>query len=93
MIKIKVHLFGKLKELFQEEKSGDSYCIVINAKHQDTIQDVIKKIGISPKEISHAFLNHQYSSLDRKVKDKTRLALFGRDMALIYRQYFPKNKD
>lgn len=91
-MRIEVHLFGKLKELFKEEKSGDSYCIVINAKHQDTIQDIIKKIGISSREISHAFLNHQYSSLDRRVKNGDRLALFGRDMALIYRQYFPKIK-
>jgi len=91
-MKIEVHLFGKLKELFQEEKSGNSYCIVIDVKHQDTIQDVIKKIGINPGEISHTFLNHQYSSLNRRVGNGDRLALFGRDMALIYRQYFPKIK-
>ncbi len=92
-MRIEVHLFGKLKELFPKVKSGGSLQLIIKIKNQNTIQDIVEKIGISPKEIRHAFLNYQYSSLDRKVKDGDRLALFGRDMALIYRQYFPKIKD
>jgi len=92
-MKIEVHLFGKLKESFEKGKSGNSFCVIINFKNKDAIQDIVKELGIHSSEISHAFLNHQYSSLKRKVKDGDRLALFGRDMALIYRQYFPKIKE
>lgn len=92
-MKIEVHLFGKLKDLFQKRETGDKFRLIVNIRNQDTIRDIVEQIGISSKEISHAFLNYQYSSLDRKVGNGDRLALFGRDMALIYRQYFPKIKD
>lgn len=58
-----------------------------------TILDVLASLGIAPEEVAHLFLNGQYSAPGRRVRPGDRLGIFGRDMALLYRQYFPKVGD
>jgi hypothetical protein len=57
------------------------------------IRDVLAALGIAPDDVAHLFLNGQYSAAGRHVRPGDRLAVFGRDMALLYRQYFPKVED
>jgi hypothetical protein len=57
------------------------------------IADILASLEISPDEVSHLFLNGVYSAPTRRVGSGDRLAVFGRDMALLYRQYFPKVTD
>ncbi len=53
------------------------------------IADILATLGIDRAEVSHLFLNGQYSAATRRVRPGDRLGVFGRDMALLYRQYFP----
>lgn len=57
------------------------------------IQDILVELGIEPGEVSHLFLNGEYSAVSRRARPGDRLAVFGRDMALLYRQYFRKVTD
>jgi len=57
------------------------------------IREVLAALGIAPDEVSHLFLNGEYSGADRRLRPGDRLGVFGRDMALIYRQYFPRVED
>jgi hypothetical protein len=52
------------------------------------IADVLAALGVQPDEVGHLFVNAQYSAASRPVKPGDRLGVFGRDMALLYRQYF-----
>ena len=54
---------------------------------------MLAALGIAPDEVSHLFLNGEYSGADRRLRPGDRLGVFGRDMALIYRQYFPRVED
>ncbi len=87
---IEVHLYGKFRSVAPNpDVRGDS--IVMAPFHDgDTIEAVVRRLGLDPAEVSHLFLNGEYSSLRRRVKSGDRLGVFPREMALLYRQYFPK---
>lgn len=87
---IEVHLFGKLRA-YGPSTPTESECVVhVPADGKETIADVLHSLGIDPADVAHLFLNHQYSALTRHIKDGDRLGVFGMDMKLLYRQYFPK---
>ncbi len=75
-----------------DEVTGSIGKITIDTKGETTIEGILRLLGIRKKDVSHIFLNREYSDLERKVKDGDRLALFPRDMALLYKWYFPKKK-
>jgi len=88
---IEVHLYGKLRRFApNQEPTGDSV-VHVPVKKDDTILDVLTRLGISLKEIgSNIFLNWQYSELNRHVQEGDRLAVFPDDMQLLYKWYFRK---
>jgi hypothetical protein len=89
---IDVFLFGDMRT-FGPVVPIDSDCkIQVELQAAGTIGDVVRRLGIDPTQIAHLFLNYQYSAITRLVKDGDRLGVFGRDMALLYRQYFPKQE-
>ncbi|MFQ6016255.1 MAG: MoaD/ThiS family protein [Anaerolineae bacterium] len=87
---VEVHLYGKLRQYAAEQEVTGSSIVEVSVKEEATIADVLRRIGIHPAEVSHLFLNAQYSALTRRVQDGDRLGVFPRDMGLLYRQYFPK---
>lgn len=87
---IDVHLYGKLRALAPNSAMDADSVLHVPVSDGDTIADVLARIGIAPEEVAHLFLNHEYSGLRRRVRDGDRLGVFARDMALLYRQYFPK---
>ncbi len=87
---IEVHLYGKLRRLAPNpDMAGDSI-VMMPYCDGDTIESIVRRLGIDPLEVSHLFLNAEYSALRRRVKPGDRLGIFARDMALLYRQYFQK---
>jgi sulfur carrier protein ThiS len=90
---VDVYLYGALQTRFGAPSPYRPVRAQIEIDSTGTIQDVLAAMGLSPKEVSHLFLNGQYSAASRRVKAGDRLAVFGRDMALLYRQYFPKVAD
>ena len=91
---IKVVLYGDLKEKADkiDTKTHTIGTSQLKADGINTISDILTRLNIDEDEVSHIFLNRDYSALEREVHDGDRLALFPRDMALLYKWYFSKKK-
>lgn len=87
---IEVHLYGRFRQFAQNKEATAESVVQVPWGEGDTIEAVIRRMGIDPAEASHLFLNGQYSGLRRRVKKGDRLGVFPSDMALLYRQYFPR---
>ncbi len=81
---VEVHLYGKLRR-FSDNRDPTRHSItLIQAGEADTINDILKRIGIPHDEVGATiFLNGRYSGLERKVKDGDRLGIFPDNMAMI----------
>ena len=88
---IEIYLYGKLRR-FAREQDPTGYSLVhVAVQEGDTILGVLERLGVPMREVgSNLFLNWQYSTLDRKVEDGDRLAVFPDDMQLLYKWYFNK---
>jgi len=91
---IEVHLYGKLRRFTDNQDPTHDSIVYVTVKKRDTIEDIIKRIGIPFEELgSNIFLNGEYSALERKVKDGDRLGVFPDNMQLLYKWYFHKAKE
>ena len=88
---IEIYLYGKLRR-FAREQDPTGYSLVhVAVQEGDTILAVLERLGVPMREVgSNLFLNWQYFTLDRKVEDGGRLAVFPDDMQLLYKWYFNK---
>ena len=90
---IEVHLYGKLRRFTDNQDPTRDSIVNIPVKEEDTIEGIVKRIGIPFEELgSNIFLNGEYSALERKVKDKDRLGIFPDNMQLLYKWHFQKSK-
>ncbi|KXA91120.1 hypothetical protein AKJ57_02365 [candidate division MSBL1 archaeon SCGC-AAA259A05] len=87
---LQVRLYGKLRDLASDhvEASGKIGLIEFEDRSIEKISDVLEFLGVDEEEISHIFLNGEYSGKDRKLGKGDRLALFSKDMSLLYKWYF-----
>jgi hypothetical protein len=85
---VEVQLFGALARRFGISSAFEPACRVMPIPAGARISDVLADLGIDTADVSHLFLNGQYSALTREVRSGDHLGVFGRDMALLYRQYF-----
>ncbi len=81
---IDVHLYGKLRRFTDNQDPTHDSIIYIPVEEMDTIENIIRYIGI-PLEVlgSNIFLNGEYSTLGRTVRDGDRLGIFPNDMQLL----------
>ena len=91
---ITVILYGDLKSKADETdaRTGSIGKKEIEKAGLESISDILEYLCIDERDVSHIFLNRDYSHPDREVSDGDRVALFPRDMALLYRWYFSKKK-
>ncbi|MFP4545477.1 MAG: MoaD/ThiS family protein [Methanomassiliicoccales archaeon] len=91
---ITVKLFGRLMD--RAERTDDSGYVgfaEVPGDEVGTIREIMDRLGLKEGETSHLFLNHDYSGPDRPVKDGDLVAIFPRDMALLYKWYFTPRED
>ncbi len=91
--RVEVELFGALAARFGSTSAFQPARRNVAIGRDSRIADVLVAIGIDAGEVSHLFLNGRYSAATRHVGAGDRLGVFGRDMALLYRQYFAKIGD
>ena len=89
---MEIHLYGKLRRFAPNKGVSQDSVIELLVEDGDSIESVLRHIGIDHKETSNIFLNGELSTLSRRVKDTDRLGVFPRDMALLYKQYFKKRE-
>jgi hypothetical protein len=88
---IEVHLYGKLRRFTDNLDPTRDSIVNLPLEEGDTIEDIIRRIGIPNEEIgSNIFLNGEYSALKRRVGDGDRLGVFPDNMQLLYKWYFHK---
>lgn len=92
---IKVRLYGKLRKLAPnfDENSGKIGLIEIEDRSVEKISDILEFLGIEESEVSHIFHNREYSGKNKKVREEDRVAIFPKEMALIYKWYFQEKDD
>lgn len=88
---IEVHLYGKLRRFSDNLDPTRDSIVNLPVEEGDTIEDIIRRIGIPNEEIgSNIFLNGEYSALKRRARDGDRLGVFPDNMQLLYKWYFHK---
>jgi len=88
---VEIHLYGKLRRFTDNQDPSRDSIVYTPVEEEDTIEDIIRRIGIPFGEIgSNIFLNGEYSALERRVKAGDRLGVFPDDMQLLYKWYFSK---
>ena len=86
-----MHLYGKLRRFTDNLDPTRDSIVNLPVEEGDTIEDIIRRIGIPNEEIgSNIFLNGEYSALRRRVRDGDRLGVFPDNMQLLYKWYFHK---
>lgn len=92
---IQVRLYGDLRKILPQHNysKGAPSVIDIDGTEIKLVSDIFKKIGIEESETSHIFVNRIFSGLLKKVKDGDRVAIFPKNMGLLYKWYFKKVED
>lgn len=87
---LEIRLYGKFRNLAPktDHASGRIGIIKIKKNSFEKIVDVLDYLDLDEEEISHLFLNGEYSSPIRKTPEGGRLAIFPKNMGLLYKWYF-----
>ncbi|MFX1480878.1 MAG: MoaD/ThiS family protein [Promethearchaeota archaeon] len=90
---ILVKLYGDLREKvkLQDNVPGIPNTITLEPSRIKVVYDVIKQLNISIDDISHIFVNSNYSGPGKKVTDGDRVGLFPTRMAIMFAE-IPKMK-
>lgn len=91
---IRVKLFGDLRKKAQPDITGSlSLKFSIDDSSVDRISDILKKYNIEEDEVIHIFVNGRYSGFTKKVISGDIVAIFPRNMAVLYKWYFNREED
>ena len=83
---IKVKLYGDLREKKIQSNLDMGFPNTLDIKIEEicTVLDILNKLGISNKEISHIFVNNIYSLPKKEIKNGDRIGIFPKRMGLIF---------
>jgi len=91
---IRVKFFGDLRKKVQPDIKGSMPLkFSIDYKGIDRISDILKKYNIEENEVIHIFVNGRYSGVTKKVKSEDIVAIFPRNMSVLYKWYFNREED
>ncbi|MFW9990025.1 MAG: MoaD/ThiS family protein [Candidatus Odinarchaeota archaeon] len=91
---IYIKIFGDLRKKIDPNISGTySLRLEINASEVDRINVLLKKLNINENEVTHIFVNGKYAGFKKKIHNGETVALFPRNMALLYKWYFTREED
>ncbi|KYK35955.1 MAG: MoaD/ThiS family protein [Theionarchaea archaeon] len=90
---IKVKLYGNLREKASRSAEGAPGMVEIEDRGIKMVSDVLNALNIDEAETSHLFVNGKYSGLRKKVKNGDRVAIFPKNMGLLYKWYFRREEN
>ncbi len=89
-----IKLFGDLRKRFQQDVSGGMPIFLeIEPAGVQRVVDILSKLKLAKEEVSHIFVNNKYSGFQKKVQNKDLVAIFPKNMGLLYKWYFNKDED
>ncbi|MFX1346736.1 MAG: MoaD/ThiS family protein [Promethearchaeota archaeon] len=91
---IRIKFFGDLRKKVEPGIKG-SMPLKFDLDHDgiDRISDILDKYNIKENEVIHIFVNGRYSGFTKKVKSGDIVAIFPRNMSVLYKWYFNKEED
>jgi molybdopterin converting factor small subunit len=91
---IRIKFFGDLRKKVEPGIKG-SMPLKFDLDHNgiDRISDILKKYSIEEKEVIHIFVNGRYSGFTKKVRNGDIVAIFPRNMSVLYKWYFNREED
>lgn len=90
---VKVKLFGVLRDKAKAtDITGQIGVMEMDGGKVRSILDILKTLDLKEDEVSHLFLNNDYSGPGRSVSDGDTVAIFPRNMALLYKWYFTRKQ-
>lgn len=91
---ILIKLFGDLRKKVDPDITGSMPLkFDIESTVIDRVSDIFRKYNIEDNEVIHIFVNGRYSGVTKKVKDGDIVAIFPRNMAVLYKWYFTREED
>jgi len=93
---VRVKIFGNLKKKLDLKDNGAGIPTIINVDfEQDSmvIKNLFDELDLNTEDTSHIFVNGDYAGLKRRIKEGDTIAIFPRDMALLYKWYFNREGD
>jgi len=91
---IDLKLFGDLRKKVDPKVSGT---LPLRLKIDDPeitwVADILRKFMIEENEVSHIFVNGRYAGLRKKIQNRGTVALFPKNMGLLYKWYFKREED
>ncbi len=90
---IQIRLYGDLRKKVQQQSDDDGAPSIINVENEGTVSDILKILSIEESEVSHIFVDCKYSGISKKIRIGDRVALFPKNMGLLYKWYFNKEEN
>ena len=91
---ITLKLFGDLRKKGDPKVSGT---LPLRLKIDDPeitwVADILRKFRIEENEVSHIFVNGRFAGFRKKVNNGDTVALFPKNMGLLYKWYFTREED
>ena len=91
---ITLKLFGDLRKKVDPKVSGT---LPLRLKIDDPeitwVADILRKFMIEENEVSHIFVNGRFAGFRKKVNNGDTVALFPKNMGLLYKWYFKREED
>jgi len=91
---IQLKLFGDLRRKVQDQISGTtSLKLKVDNSEFKKVMDIMKKFSIEEEEVSHIFVNGSYAGFKKNINSGDVVALFPKNMGVLYKWYFNKEED
>lgn len=93
-MRMQVKLFGDLRKTVEPEISGGAPVILqLDTPKIKQVSDIIALLHLTEEAVSHIFVNSQYAGLKKSISDGDIVALFPKNMGLLYKWYFTREED
>ncbi|MFW9874919.1 MAG: MoaD/ThiS family protein [Candidatus Thorarchaeota archaeon] len=94
MMPIQLKFFGDLRKKVNPDIKG-SMPLKFSIDHNGIkrVSDILNKYSIEENEVIHIFVNGRYSGVTKKVKSGDIVAIFPRNMSVLYKWYFNREED
>jgi molybdopterin converting factor small subunit len=90
---VNVKLFGTLRNRAPgTDVTGIVGILELDGGRVKSISDILELLDLREDEVSHLFVNNDYSGPRRTISDGDAVSIFPRDMALLYKWYFSKKQ-
>lgn len=80
---LKVHLYGQFRKLANDQSPDANSILQIEENDNETLGELILRIGIKPEDLGELFINGNVASLDEIIPPNSRLGIFPLGMHLL----------